>query len=152
MNPQGQHSYIFANRQTSSSKNEIRLVRLYPAVSANAPLVCDLRVVSLDEKPEYSALSYCWGDPIFDQELICEGKLFCIISQLSAALRQIRLLDPAQRDLWQPLWVDQICVDQRDEQNKTQQVQLMRRIYSQAIRVFITRHMLSIEWFSSLVD
>jgi hypothetical protein len=74
LNPQGQHSYTFANRQTSSSKNEIRLVRLYPVVSANAPLVCDLRVVSLDEKPEYSALSYYWGDLIFDQELICEGK------------------------------------------------------------------------------
>ena len=135
--PQGEHDYTYTKRQTSNSKNEIRLVRLYVAANVNAPLVCDLRVVSLDEKPDYSALSYCWGDPVFDQELICEGKTFLITAQLSAALRQIRLLSPDQRDFWQPLWVDQICIDQRDNRDKAQQVQLMRRIYSQATRVFI---------------
>jgi Heterokaryon incompatibility protein (HET) len=104
------HDYTYINRQTSIDRHHIRLIRLYPAVSRNAPLVCDLRVVSLDENPEYTALSYCWGDPIFDHEIICEGKTFLVTAQLGAALRQIWLLEPDQRPLWQPLWVDQICI------------------------------------------
>jgi hypothetical protein len=137
LRPEATHDYTYDNRRTSSDWNEIRLIRLYPAGNRNAPLVCDLRVASLDDNPEYSALSYCWGDPIFEHELVCEGKTFLITAQLSAALRQIRLLEPDRRDLWQALWVDQICIDQKDEHDKSQQVQLMRRIYSQARRVFI---------------
>jgi hypothetical protein len=110
LTPTAIHDYAYVNRQTSIDRHRIRLIRLYPAVSRNTPLVCDLRVVSLDENPEYTALSYCWGDPIFDHEIICEGKTFLVTARLSAALRQIRLLQPDQRPLWQPLWVDQICI------------------------------------------
>jgi hypothetical protein len=100
------HEYTYRNRKTRQDRNEIRLNRLYPAVAMNSPLVCDVRVVSLDDQPEYSALSYCWGTAIFNHEVIFQGETFLITEKLDAALRQMRLLEPDKRPLFQPLWVD----------------------------------------------
>ena len=38
--------------------NTIRVLRVHSAESFNDPLICDLHQVSLDDKPEYAALSY----------------------------------------------------------------------------------------------
>ena len=38
--------------------NTIRVLRIHSAESFNDPLICDLHQVSLDDKPEYAALSY----------------------------------------------------------------------------------------------
>lgn len=37
---------------------QIRLLRVHPAESLEAALVCDLRMVSLEDKPDYCAMSY----------------------------------------------------------------------------------------------
>ncbi|KAH6720666.1 hypothetical protein BKA61DRAFT_472302, partial [Leptodontidium sp. MPI-SDFR-AT-0119] len=39
---------------------EVRVLLIQPAPFGH-PLVCDLTVCSLDEKPIYDALSYAWG-------------------------------------------------------------------------------------------
>lgn len=113
--------------------HQIRLLRVYPAKEVSDPLVCDLRVVSLSSSPvpEFGALSYCWGPPVFDKEIVLNSRPFNITSSLSKALKAFR------RTQWQMLWVDQICVNQSKVDERSSQVGLMDRIYSHARCVFV---------------
>ena len=47
-----------------TTKNEIRLVTIEPALSSSAPIIASLHHASFDNNPEYDALSYTWGSPI----------------------------------------------------------------------------------------
>jgi hypothetical protein len=48
-------------------RQEIRLIRLEPASTAHECIQLELAVFSLNDEPEYTALSYCWGrDPAID--------------------------------------------------------------------------------------
>lgn len=75
----------------------------------------------------YTALSYVWGDPAFVKPMICNGKLFKTTKNLDIALRYLRRTDVAIL-----LWIDQICINQDDLKEKTQQVILMSKIYQRA--------------------
>jgi hypothetical protein len=44
------------------TRKEIRTVVLHPG-KWDDEINCSLQIVALDENPEYSALSYVWGDP-----------------------------------------------------------------------------------------
>ena len=107
-----------------------RLLRVLPG-SDDDPLVCELRTVALDERPDFAALSYTWGPPIFDHQITLNGSQFMITASLSGALRTFRTRK------WQVIWVDAVCIDQSNLKERSQQVLLMQRIYSQAMRVFV---------------
>lgn len=75
----------------------------------------------------YTALSYVWGDPAFVKPMICNGRPFKTTQNLDLALRYLR-----QTDVAVLLWIDQICINQDDLKEKTQQVILMSKIYKRA--------------------
>lgn len=75
----------------------------------------------------YTALSYVWGDSIFSMPMKCNQKIFRTTKNLDVALRHLR--DPKDSVM---LWADQICINQNDLQEKTQQVLLMSKIYERA--------------------
>ena len=75
----------------------------------------------------YTALSYVWGDPALVKAMICNGKHFPITKNLELALHHLR-----RSDVSIMLWVDQICINQDDLQEKSQQVVLMGTIYQRA--------------------
>ena len=75
----------------------------------------------------YTALSYVWGSPALVRPMTCNGKPFATTENLGLALRRIRRLDVAVL-----LWVDQICINQHDLQEKNQQVAMMGTIYQRA--------------------
>ncbi|KAM5354795.1 hypothetical protein ACJ41O_001441 [Fusarium nematophilum] len=75
----------------------------------------------------YTALSYCWGPPVFEASIECDGHEKKITKSLETALRQLR-----QPDWPIVMWIDQICVNQDDDREKEQQIPLMGRIYTQA--------------------
>ncbi len=75
----------------------------------------------------YTALSYVWGDPTLVQTMTCNGKPFTITKTLELALRHLR-----RSDVSIVLWVDQICINQDDLQERSQQVVLMGTIYQRA--------------------
>ncbi|KAK1752769.1 heterokaryon incompatibility protein-domain-containing protein [Echria macrotheca] len=108
---------------------DIRLLRLLPG-KKDAPICCTLRVVSLNKKPEFDALSYVWGDPTATKTISVDGEDFEATSNLEAALRALR-----SRHKLRTLWVDAICINQRDVAEKNSQVPLMSRIYQNATRV-----------------
>ena len=75
----------------------------------------------------YTALSYVWGDPALVNTITCNGKPFAITKNLELALRHLR-----HSDVSILLWVDQLCINQDDFQEKSQQVVLMETIYKRA--------------------
>jgi hypothetical protein len=75
----------------------------------------------------YRALSYSWGRPELSDVLLCNGKARPISSSNAAALKALR--HPTQPTY---LWIDAICINQEDVQEKSQQVSEMLLIYKKA--------------------
>jgi Heterokaryon incompatibility protein (HET) len=119
--------------QLTSHRNEIRLLKLTPSLRSRDPISCSLEVVSLDDPsvPRYAALSYCWGDGPPNQTINCDGFNIRVTYDLLDVLRSLRRLTRKH------LWVDQICINQTDLKERSSQVQLMRRIYSRAVKTFL---------------
>ncbi|KAH8891552.1 hypothetical protein GQ53DRAFT_604942, partial [Thozetella sp. PMI_491] len=80
----------------------------------------------------FEALSYAWGLPTATRPTRADGKEFHVTVNLYAALRRLRM---ASRE--RVVWIDQLCINQTDDQEKSQQVALMSRIYSAAQRVIV---------------
>ena len=85
-----------------------------------------------DAADTFNALSYCWGGEDFTEEISLNGSVFKVTPNLYQAL--LRSRDPKHEVL---LWIDQICINQGDENEKGQQVGLMSRIYGCAVSVII---------------
>ena len=119
---------------------QTRVLQLKPGSFSN-PLRCKLLTVDLvylngavlHGQPEhifYEAVSYTWGTSVFDKLLLCNDTLYPITSNLSDALRHIRLSHEPKY-----LWADAVCVNQLDEQEKAEQVRKMSVIFQKAERV-----------------
>ncbi|KAG8532989.1 uncharacterized protein KY384_001771 [Bacidia gigantensis] len=127
----------------NSERREIRILRPLDFQAAD-PMIEDsrladsrpqfeLEVVSLDDRPTYTALSYVWGTQSEGlKPVIINGCQFDIGGNLFAALQNIPIADMAPA-----IWIDAICINQADEIEKTKQVQLMRSIYSGAQGVIV---------------
>ncbi|RFU27734.1 hypothetical protein B7463_g8590, partial [Scytalidium lignicola] len=111
-----------------ASRREIRLLVLKPAPNFEDNINCELRKVSLYDKPEYASLSYAWGDPSVTSQIFVHGHPFMATTSLVSALRHLRLRDAALI-----LWVDAISINQRDLRERSQQVGFMAEIYRSAV-------------------
>lgn len=119
--------------QLDRSSREIRLLTLSPG-SHEDDLILTLRTASLDQElPAYHALSYAWGTASSSQKALVDGKETTIGLNLDCALRHIRCT-LTQLIL---VWVDALCINQHDLEERSYQVLLMKDIYSTAERVLI---------------
>lgn len=91
---------------------------------------CSLKRVDLDSKPVYEALSYEWGSPEPKAKIQIDGCLFEVTPNLGAALRYLR--SPREDRV---VWIDAICINQSDMDERAAQVRMMSSVYSGATRV-----------------
>ncbi|KAJ4293619.1 hypothetical protein N0V90_008903 [Kalmusia sp. IMI 367209] len=82
--------------------------------------------------PPYETLSYVWGDRTGLCEISCNETPIEVTRNLFDALVAIRRPTTARL-----LWVDAICINQEDVEERNRQVALMASIYRQASRVLI---------------
>ena len=115
------------------SESQIRLMKFHSATSKE--VCCSLLTYDLSGAPEYYGLSYCWGQPERPSSILCDGCNLHVSPALYEAL--LRLETFSQDDAVKYFWIDQICVDQENLNERKHQVQLMRRIYGQARRTLI---------------
>lgn len=115
-------------------KDCIRLLQLLPSESGNKPRLKLIdNVPYLQGEVKYTALSYCWGDPTDTLPATVNGQEFKITRNLHEALVPIT---SHHTDLvGTHLWVDSICINQQDEEEKGHQVAQMWRIFRKAQRV-----------------
>lgn len=118
--------------------NEIRLMNIHPNKAGD--IACELRVVSLQDNPEYIAVSYTWG-PSTNEEaargvsstprrpIFCNGHPILVTENLQAFLLRAR-----DNTLFASkyMWVDAICINQQDPLERTSQVNSMAAIYHSA--------------------
>jgi Heterokaryon incompatibility protein (HET) len=95
-------------------------------------IACELQVVSLNNDPYYEALSYTWGTLVLDKQIVVRGSTFPITANLESALRNLRHASDSRL-----IWADLICINQKDEAEKSSQVALMGDIYRQASRCLV---------------
>jgi hypothetical protein len=97
-------------------------------------LECELLPQSLsgNEHIPYEAMSYASGSSDLVETILLDGCQYWITEDLHSALQSLRLDD---RDRF--LWVDAICINQADEKERSQQVQQIAKIYSNADKVLI---------------
>ncbi|PMD63545.1 HET-domain-containing protein [Hyaloscypha bicolor E] len=119
--------------QPIDPKDEIRILIVSPPASSDPTTIHgELFTAKRSDKPPYEALSYCWGAEVFPEMLHLPGGVLAITDNLAAALRQLR--HPEQR---RHLWVDAICINQRDNQEKNHQVSLMSQVFRNATTVLV---------------
>lgn len=142
---------------------EIRVLDLLHGQQSD-PIECTLRVVDVNNYTDYTAISYVWGTEPWSRTIRVDGTTMPISPNLGAALLQIRLssnsipdqeddfysMFEAERTNCPPsrgeadidqgvlrLWIDAICINQADLNERVCQVMLMDRIYSNANRLLI---------------
>jgi hypothetical protein len=96
-------------------------------------IVCTLSNANLDDNPSYCALSYTWGDATVTKRITINGHLHELRLNLHNALRRLRAYGLAS-----PIWIDAVCINQRDIDELTNQVDLMHDIYSNMDEVYIS--------------
>ena len=123
-------------------EKEIRVVVIEPGTSdRDEPVRLSLRATSLADANHllYEALSYCWGDVYDPQMAILTDPLesqsdtqISITSNLLAALKRLRCLDTPRT-----LWIDLLCINQHDPEERNLQVALMGEIFALAVSVYV---------------
>lgn len=115
----------------NQQKNEIRLLVLQPGVGWD-PLHATLATCHLSRCPAFEALSYAWGNPEPIQPVFINGTRVMVTYNLDIALRNLR--DAQSRRI---LWIDALCINQADVDERNRQVFLMSRIFSTAKHVLV---------------
>ncbi|KAL8365319.1 hypothetical protein RB595_004224 [Gaeumannomyces hyphopodioides] len=109
----------------------IRILTLEPGVG-DEPLVGSLEFESLDARPDFEAISYVWGAGTRSAEMRCDGRPLSMTRSIHDALRCMR--HPARP---RRLWADQVCINQDDLAERSQQVNLMNQIFKGARHILV---------------
>ncbi|KAI0006988.1 heterokaryon incompatibility protein-domain-containing protein [Xylariaceae sp. FL0662B] len=113
------------------SDRSIRLLHVEPG-SRQDPISCRLTVHGLDEIPPFDALSYTWGNTNIVKTISCDDQSLKVHLNAWSAL-----LDLRREDVPRTMWIDAICINQADMDERSAQVQLMRDIYMRAAHVAV---------------
>ncbi|KPI42792.1 uncharacterized protein AB675_1764 [Cyphellophora attinorum] len=122
---------------------EVRLIRILPFVVPTGPLPAtwatvdvtnpvrlEFRHAPLDRS--HTCLSYCWGSAEHLKEIFLNGHRFFIRDNLFQFLYEAR-----RTGLTSWLWIDAICINQVDTDERNKQVQWMPYIFSRACEVLV---------------
>ncbi|KAE9373630.1 HET-domain-containing protein [Stipitochalara longipes BDJ] len=118
--------------------HEIRVLSLTITEIEDELICCTMETMSLIDPKPYYALSYCWGDRHFTDKILLDLGIAIVTESLWLALKAVRRymasLDRSPTRI--RLWVDAMCINQNNNQERSQQVRNMRQIYSRAEEVF----------------
>ncbi|KAI0850028.1 HET-domain-containing protein [Daldinia vernicosa] len=110
----------------SGTEPHFRLLLVLPG-DRSTDIQCQLLVSSLDHPLEFEALSYVWGDATDTIPISLQGQTHNVTRNLYSALHHLRYSDRVRT-----LWVDALCINQEDIDERNHQVRLMGCIYSAA--------------------
>ena len=112
---------------------EIRLLTLEPGdFSADLHVSIHHVVLSPENPPVYEALSYVWGTMKKLTAIKVGSSKIAITQNLAIVLPYLRYKDKTRT-----LWIDAICINQQDLDERSRQVKLMGGIYQSADRVIV---------------
>jgi len=118
----------FNHRALDSGK--IRLLYLLPGEKGDQ-LQGVIIHVPYNAPGAYRALSYVWGSDQQAKELVTPDGTLQITFSLNKALRGLRHREKAIM-----LWVDAVCINQKDNNEKAQQIRLLPKIFQNAASTY----------------
>lgn len=128
-----QYSYI------TIPANHIRLLKpaRHSGLNNRSILTFSVETYPIARAPPYTAVSYVWGLGAASREIRLDGHGFAIRPNLWSCLYNLTLLQTnSYRDThWTHMWIDAVCINQKDEKEKSQQVRAMSEVYSRAVEV-----------------
>jgi hypothetical protein len=108
-------------------KGDIRMLCLHPG-QPDDELQGTLEPLWInDQKKHYEAISYCWGDASDLSTMVCNGRKLTITKSSAAVLKRVRLKSNPRL-----VWIDRICIDQKNITERNQQVRQMKWVYESA--------------------
>lgn len=118
-------SLNYSNLQ--EKKEEIRVLEILPGED-HEEVRCRLKHHScLKSFPRYTALSYCWGNLTDLVPITVNGCPHQVTRNLEAALRALR------KSGRNSIWVDALCINQKDKVEQGHQILRMKDIYKNGI-------------------
>jgi hypothetical protein len=117
-----------------TKKREIRVLTIDEQTPESSLVACSLNTVSLDDQPNFTALSYCWGASEPKGDILVNGVTWRVTPNLAAALQHLRRTEDART---MPIWIDALCINQEYLEERSAQVAMMMAIYAQAKCVHI---------------
>ncbi|KAK3708521.1 hypothetical protein LTR37_011416 [Vermiconidia calcicola] len=96
-----------------------------------------IRTFRREHAPPYTAVSYTWGDASASQAITINDRDFRVRPNLWACLYYLRIYADPSVSTWKHIWVDAICINQNDTQERSSQVLAMRDIYMRACTVSV---------------
>lgn len=115
-----------------ANRDSIRIATILPGRGDEDIKITLSQIDLRGEMFEFEALSYVWGDSTDRRPIICHDKMFYVTRGLHRALRFLRRETSPRL-----LWIDAICIHQKDLAERNQQVGHMKSIYSRASQVII---------------
>ncbi|KAL5092201.1 hypothetical protein Trisim1_002086 [Trichoderma cf. simile WF8] len=116
------------------NSRSIRVIKLHGATGPSDDIRFDLITVSLDDPLPYEAISYTWSGQPLDRPVYANGTEYLVTRNAEDVMRRLR---PNKPERSRNLWIDAICINQKDDKEKAVEVQLMYEIYANAERVNI---------------
>ncbi|CAG9990599.1 unnamed protein product [Clonostachys byssicola] len=120
---------LLSQRPIAAVHNGIRLLLLRPGRFLD-DIQSDLIDVCFDDQLKYEALSYTWGDGKTKRPIRVSGSRLDVSANLEVALRHLRPLTTTR-----VLWIDALCINQGDYEERSDQVKKMFQIYRRATNV-----------------
>ena len=121
-----------------TSDGGIRLVRILNAeyrsdIDQSLVIRCEMQQFNPVDCPSYNALSYSWGPPPDSTPIIINGGVCRIRQNLFEFLRLTR----RESSISDYYWIDALCINQDDVDERNKAVRKMKDIYVKARRVII---------------
>ncbi|KAK0932894.1 hypothetical protein LTR29_015527 [Friedmanniomyces endolithicus] len=116
------------------AERDIRLAQILRE-SGQDEIRIDILHVPLESAPAFAAVSYTWGNNIEPATVSISGGLW--LPTTARVLEVLYRIQPGSEDDDSLIWIDQLCIDQHDDAEKSQQIRLMRHSYSKATHTFI---------------
>ncbi|KAK5697339.1 hypothetical protein LTR97_007476 [Elasticomyces elasticus] len=115
-----------AYRPLDQHTKEIRLLDVIPSVNEADSVRCDVLHKSLNshDSHEYETISYAWGASKDRRTIVLNDVPLPVPIESERALRRMRLSDK-----YRTLWIDSVCINQVDGDERSQQVAIMSDIY-----------------------
>ena len=126
--PKGTPDYCYKDL----AGGEIRLLHIFPDPDSGVPKY-SLVNTPLENAPSYHAISYVWGCDEKSHGLVVDDKWLQTTRSAFEILHDHALY--WSRGLDSFFWIDSLCINQMDMNERGQQVRMMGSIYSNAIDV-----------------
>lgn len=125
----------YKHRPLNKKSHQIRLLRIrkYNKQDLDSSVILELRHAYPGEKDlQFNALSYAWGDEQPTHEVVILDGVISGCFRVRQNLYDYFLVARISREEWSTewIWIDQICIDQIDHDERCHQVSQMADLYS----------------------